>query len=345
MPSLGGGGNYGGNDPSGGAGRDSGGYGMGGGDSRNHDNDRNSMWAKDPKTGRWTQVGAPSRMGGMMTTAAGYNMNRAADRANGGLGLQAYGIDSKQSPFYSGYYENLQRNIKEDAQGRRASEASVRDAIDRSSLGWTDRVKALDAFKEGNLGALDALGIDTSKMQETHRSGGLMGMIGDFFGAKKNDVDTMAEVEDATPEWGYSPLGLGIGVLAPAVAEQVYGVTENVPAAMAAKKATDYVSSKMTPSVPRAANYATKALGVAGVPVAGALANAAGLINQARDLNYIGQTNPYGPARANENYGSEGTGGMMSGPEAVTASLAKGEGYNPDLAGQWQYLFGVPWYV
>jgi hypothetical protein len=284
-------------------------------------------------------------MGGMMTTAAGYNMNRAADRANGGLGLQAYGIDSKQSPFYSGYYSNLQRNIKEDAAGRRASEASVRDAIDRSSLGWEDRTKALDAFKEGKIGDLESLGIDTSQMQETHRSPGLMGMIGDFFGAKKNDVDTMGEVEAETPGWGYGPLGLGLGVLAPAVAEQVYGVTENVPAAMAAKKATDYVSSKMTPSVPRAANYAAKALGVAGVPVAGALANAAGLINQARDLNYIGQTNPYGPARANENYGSEGTGGMMSGPEAVTASLARGEGYNPDLAGQWQYLFGVPWYV
>jgi hypothetical protein len=320
---------------------------VGGADTHGNNSERNSMYAYNPATGRVEQIGAPSFMGGMMTTAAGYNMNRAADRANGGLGLQAYGIDSKQSPFHAGYYSNLQKNIKTDAEDRqKAFDAAYDDIFGKPGMGWDAKKQDLDALNKGLVGELEKRGYDMSAVRETHRSPGMMGMIGDFFGAKKaDDVDTMREVEEQTPEWGYGPLGLGLGVLSPAVAEQVYGVTENVPAAMAAKKATDYVSSKMTPSVPRAANYATKALGVAGVPVAGALANAAGLINQARDLNYIGQTNPYGPARANENYGSEGTGGMMSGPEAVTASLAKGEGYNPDLAGQWQYLFGVPWYV
>lgn len=347
MPSLGGGGSYGGNDPSGGAGRDSGGYGMGGGNSHNSDNERNSMWAQDPKTGRWTQVGAPSRMGGMMTTAAGYNMNRAADRAKGGLGLQTYGIDSKQSPFHAGYYSNLQRNIKTAAEEReRAFNAAYDDIFGKPGLSWDAKKQDLESLNKGLVGELEDRGYDMGAVRETHRSPGMMGMIGDFFGAKKaDDVDTMREVEAQTPEWGIGPVGIGLGMLAPAVAEQVYGVTENVPAAMAAKKATDYVSGKMTPSAPSAASYAAKALGMAGVPVAGQLASAVGLINQARDLNYTGQTNPYGPAGAKDNYGSSAAGGMMSGPDAVTNSLAGVEEYDPELAEQWQRLFGVPWYV
>lgn len=338
MPSLGGGGNYGGNDPSGGAGRDSGGYGMGGGDSRNHDNDRNSMWAQDPMTGRWTQVGAPSLMGGMMTTAAGYNMNRAADRANGGLGLQAYGIDSKQSPFHAGYYSNLQKNIKTAAEDRqKAFDAAYDDIFSKPGMSWDAKKKDLEALNKGLVGELEKRGYDMSGIRATHRSPGLMGMIGDFFGAKKaDDVDTMREVEAQTPEWGYGPLGLGLGVLSPAVAEQVYGVTGSVPVARAAKKGVGYVANKVSPPTPTGVNYATEVASLAGMPVAGALSRAGSLISQARDLGYIGKTNPYGPTGARDNYGSSSTGGMMSGPEAVTASLASGAGNNPDLAAMWQ---------
>jgi hypothetical protein len=311
---------------------------MGGGDGRGNDSDRNSMWAQDPMTGRWTQVGAPSLMGGMMTTAAGYNMNRAADWANGGLGLQAYGIDSKQSPFYAGYYSNLQKNIKTAAEDRqKAFDAAYDDIFNRPGMSWDAKKQDLEALNKGLVGELEKRGYDMSAVRETHRSPGMMGMIGDFFGAKKaDDVDTMREVEEQTPEWGYGPLGLGLGVLSPAVAEQVYGVTGSVPVARAAKKGVGALATKISPTTPNAMGFVSNVMDAAGVPVTGPLSNAVGLINQARDLNYIGETNPYGPAKARDNYGGSPAGGMMSGPEAVTASLASGAGNNPDLAAMWQ---------
>lgn len=297
---------------------------VGGADTHGNNSERNSLYAYNPATGRVEQIGAPSRMGGMMTTAAG-------------LGLSSYGISDKRSPFYSGYYENLQRNIKTAAEDRqRAFDAAYDDIFSKPGLSWDAKKQDLEALNKGLVGELEKRGYDMSAVRATHRSPGMMGMIGDFFGAKKTDVDTMREVEAQTPEWGYGPLGLGLGVLAPAVAEQVYGVTENPMMARAARKGVGALATKVSPTTPDAMGFVSNVMDAAGVPVTGPLSNAVGLINQARDLNYIGKTNPYGPARARDKYGSDGTGGMMSGPEAVTASLASGAGNNPDLAALWR---------
>lgn len=310
----------------------------------------NRAYAYDPTSNNVVQIGAPSLAGGMLTTAAGGRLGRLAGGI-GGLGPIDWGgasMSSKKSPFHQTYYSSLQNRISSEADARRGSELSMRSAIDKSNLGWADRVKAVEALSSGKLGALDSLGFDTSGMRETHHSGGLLGGI---FGRKGDDVETMSEVESklmgaghlaVNPETGqlekagFGPMhpGFALSMAAPAigqkVAEATYGYTQDPSTAIGAGRLAGGLASKAGTSMqPSAGGLLTGLAGFTGIPGATQLGQMAGSLGTAADLAYAGIT--ASPQAVGETF-SEGVYGQEQQP-SYTPSLPQTQSLlGPEMA-------------
>ena len=284
---------------------------VGGSSTHGNSAERNSLYGYDPRTGRVVQVGAPSRLNGMLTTAAGYNLNRTADRANGGLGLLGYGINDARSPFSQGYKANRQKNIKTWAADRQGAYDAAYDSIfSAPNTSWDSKMQDLTDLKSGLLGALEERGRDMSSMRATHNAGPWGSMFGP--GTTADDVETMAENNaalgkvDPNNPMGYSAMGFLSNYMTPAVGNALYGVTESPEAATIGAQTAGLASKALPGAKPSGIpGYVAKAASFAGVPGVNTAANVVGLMERAGRLGYSGYTG----RNQNRNTNYEASGG------------------------------------
>lgn len=226
----------------------------------------NNMYALDPRTGRVVQVGAPSRMGGMLTTAIGGQLGHLANGIGGigSLNWNGASMSNKASPFHQGYYSNNQRNIRNRFAAKKKAEA-----LDRAVLGKKDpfsRILGVKAAYHGNLPELEGFLGQPSAMRETHDVGGIWGSIAH---AKGDDVESTFETRDKLEagghldkhgnKTGWGPVNmpgylssLTSSYLPGKVAQATYDQTGSIPTAkalgMGVKKGMDSYGYKAQPN-------------------------------------------------------------------------------------------------
>jgi hypothetical protein len=281
---------------------------VGGADTHGNNSQRNSLFGYNPRTGRVVQVGAPSRLNGMLTTAAGYNLNRAADMARGGLGLTGFGIHDPRSPFNQGYVANRQKNIRTWAADRQGAYDAAYDSIfSDPNASWDSKVRDLTDLKSGLLGALEERGRDMSGMRATHNAGPWGAMFGP--GTTADDVETMAETEDklnGATDLGYASLGFLGSVAAPGVGQKLSEITRSPIAGVVGSTLTNRTAKTVGPNVSKAVNGGLMGAGFLGVPGTTQLGQMYGLMNKAANLNYAGYTAGPNAPNSKADYGDGG---------------------------------------
>lgn len=318
------------------------------GDTKDGASEKNTAYAYDKRTGKVVQVGKPSLMGGMMTTGIGGQMafldNWRNQHGTSALGMSTR-IGSNASPFHGSYWDNRQRNIQNEAEARaNAFDSAYSSIFGNNSASWADRFSDLKALNAGKVGALEKRGYDMSGVKATHRGG-------------DEDVDTMYETAaesdfisynpvtgayEMTPAWGYAPLGMMGGVVVNPLTKLVKEVTGSVPVGELSRLGMNKAASATGPATPGAVNTMAFAAKKLGVPVANQVAQMVGLVNGARDLNYVGITNNSGPSEVKENY----SGGMMQPVHSIQENQAQAQTATPDIADlmaeNWQRLWNFP---
>lgn len=276
----------------------------------------NTQYTRDPRTGEIVQIGAPSLLGGMLTTARGW------EQKPGQMGM--IGLSDKAHSGHQGYYSNNQRNIKARAAARIASEkadlATLARQVAAGKISPFGRIQGVKALNKGNLPELEGYLGSPSAMRGTHHAGG---MFGSMFGWGKgaDDVQTMAETNkglgkvDPDNPMGYSPLGLGFLTASPTVAQKLAGLTKSPVAGALGKKGMDFAAKQVGPTTPSGSTVASMGLGMLGVPVGGQFAQAVGLMNRAADLNYAGYTGS--PNAPTQGYGEKENGNEEWWPKVV----------------------------
>ncbi|SOB60642.1 protein of unknown function [Pseudodesulfovibrio profundus] len=301
MPSLGGGGKYGGSDVGGGAGGShGGGYDSSGDRDYSSSHHNNTAWGVDPITGRTVQVGMPSLSGrGMMTTGVGGQLGFLNTMRSGGNlneAWKAMTMSNKSSPFHNQYRQNLQKNIRDMAAARKAADFNTYKSIVNSDMGWGLKAEAMNNLESGLLGELDAVGIDTQEMRDTHHGGGFMGQAFGW-GAGADDVQTMSETRDGLgtvdPDnpMGYSPLGFMGVTVAPHIGAKLAELTRSPVAGMIGKNVVGTVAENYGPTTPSGSGAISMGAKALGVPMGAQMRQMAGLMNKGANLNYAGHTN------------------------------------------------------
>ncbi|BDQ33587.1 hypothetical protein [Pseudodesulfovibrio portus] len=194
------------------------------------------------RAGNVIQIGSPSRMGGMQTTARGYQLGTGIGDT-GAINWRGGLLSSVASPFYQAHYSNRQRNIRDRAARKRTAEAR-----DRATLATKDpfsRIMGTKAAYKGDLPELESYLGGPSAMRQTHNTGG---MWGSMFDTRGDDVQTShedrAELQASghlnkygnLQGWGpMNPVGFLGSMTSPQVAQAMakatYGYTGNLPAA------------------------------------------------------------------------------------------------------------------
>lgn len=312
----------------GGAGIGSGGRGdpMGGGPGGGNSWSANASWggygskealdramssATDPRTGRgWSdgayrsgdlygldrhgnvsKIGTRSRLGGMMTTAPGWQ---------GPYGQ--VGVGNKRHSSYQGYYTGLQQRIKDAAAQRAKTEHAARTAVRSMDLDPVDEAAALAAVNKGDLKGMRDYGVSTAGYEKTHHNGG---MLGDLFGYVGDDVQTLSETDqklNGATTMSYSPFGYGMLSTSPGIAKQLTEITKSPVAGFAGGNVVNSTAKKVGPSTPDWSPAASFGMGMLGIPGASHITQMGGLMNQAADLNYAGYTgSPKAPGQTSRN--------------------------------------------
>lgn len=308
--------------------------------------------------GSWGTSGGMTA-GGILGSGGfrGYTPGQVRGLIGTGMGwtLGDEGLGWARQNLYEPEMQAHKERVRNAAQMRENALSAMHSQVGKMDVAPGVRQSLADAVNKGDLAALDAAGLDTSQMRATHNSGGLLGAIGEMFGTRPDDVETMPEATMGLKEQGYldfnpntgqwerqsgllGPVaGVGLNISTGPIAKGVYEQTKSVPAAKTAgtvsQKTADTFSGLNAAG--RAAKQGFGMLTGAPSPVGGALLGGISAVNNAARLSYAGIPAPDNPEAIGPN-NQDFDGGQQNIP-GVPINPATGMPYPGWVLPQWAW--------